>query len=79
MCFIVGDYVIVIKWVRGICLMYYVHALRPVVLGLGHIYIKQIPNAHVITNIYHFWHSKNQTAQLVYIVTDADFDGGRLF
>ena len=55
----------------------YVHALRAVVLGLGH--IKRIPNAHVITNIYHFWHSKNQTAELVYIVTDADFDGGRLF
>ena len=47
--------------------------------GTG-IYIRQISSAHVTTDIYHFEHSnKNHpnlktTAQLLYIVTDADYD-----
>ena len=48
------------------------------------IYIRQSTNACVITNMLHFWHSKicpnlKPTAQLAYIVTDADCDYGRLF
>ena len=48
------------------------------------IYIRQSTSACVITNMLHFWHSKTRpnlkaTAQLTYIVTDADCDYGRLF
>ena len=52
--------------------------------GLG-IYIRQIPSAHVISNIYHFWHSikicpnLQVTVQLLYIVTDAECNSGMLF
>ena len=46
--------------------------------------IKQSRSACVITNMLHFRHSKihlnlKATAQLAYIVTDADCDYGRLF
>ena len=53
-----GIYVIVIPWARGICLIYMPkpEGRRPE--GAG-IYIRQIPSAHVITNIFHFRHSKN--------------------
>ena len=49
------------------------------------IYIRQIPSAHVISNIYHFQHSikicpnLQATIQLLYIVTDAKCDSGMLF
>ena len=46
-------YVIVIPWARGICLIY-----MPKPEGTG-IYIRKIPSAYVITNIFHFRHSKN--------------------
>ena len=52
--------------------------------GTG-IYIRQIPSAHVISDIYHFQHyikiclNMKITAQLLYIVIDAKFDGGMLF
>ena len=62
--------------------------------GTG-IHIRQIPSAyvisahvisdHVISDIYHFRHSikiypnVKVTAWLLYIVTDAEFDGGMLF
>ena len=46
-------YVIVITWARGICLIY-----MPKPEGAD-IYIRKIPSAHVITNIFHFRHSKN--------------------
>ena len=48
-------------------------------------YIRQIPSAHVISNIYHFQHSikicpnMKVTSQLLYVVTDAEFGGGMLF
>ena len=59
----------------------YAQALGPAALGLGHIYIRQIPNAHVIANIYHFRHPKNlpKPEGNYSAVTDADFDSGRLF
>ena len=48
------------------------------------VYIRKSTSACVITNILHFQHSKNlpslkSTAQLAYIVTDADCDCGRYF
>ena len=52
--------------------------------GVG-IYIRQISSAHVITNIsttsgtLKIHPNLKETVQLVYIVTDADCDGGRLF
>ena len=51
-------FVIVIPWARGICLIYMPkpEGRRPE--GAG-IYIRKIPSAHVITNIFHFRHSKN--------------------
>ena len=51
-------YVIVIPWARGICLIYMPkpEGRRPE--GAG-IYIRKIPSAHVITNIFHFRHAKN--------------------
>ena len=41
-------------------------------------------SACVITNMLHFWYSKNLpnlkvNFQLTYIVTDADYDSGKLF
>ena len=44
-------YVIVITWAQGICLIY-----MPKPEGAG-IYIRQIPSAHVISDIYRFQHS----------------------
>ena len=48
------------------------------------VYIRQSTGTCVITNMLHFWHSKicpnlKLTAQLAYIVTDADCDSGRYF
>ena len=74
-----GIYVIVITWARGICLIY-----MPKPEGTG-MYIRQIPSAHVISNIHHFRHSikicpnLQVTVQLLYIVTDAECDSGMLF
>ena len=48
------------------------------------IYIRKIPSAHVISVIYHFRHSikifpsLQVAVQLLYIVTDVEFDGGML-
>ena len=63
----------------------YAHALRPVAQGVG-IYSRQISSAHVITNIISttsgtlkIHPNLKETAQLVYIVIDANCDGGRLF
>ena len=52
--------------------------------GTG-IYIRQISSAHVIADSYHFGHyNKNllnlkTTAQLLYIVKNADYDCGTFF
>ena len=47
-------------------------------------YIRQSTSACVITNMLHFWHSKNLpklegNIQLANIVTHADYDSGKLF
>ena len=46
------------------------------------IYIRQSTSVCVITNMLNFRHSKNLPkfeVQLAYIVTDADYDSGKLF
>ena len=47
-------------------------------------YIRQISSTHVISNIYPFQHSKSLPKpkgnhSTGFIVTDANFDGGKLF
>ena len=76
-------YVIVITWARGICLIYMPkpEGRRPEGAGL---YIRKIPSAHVITNIFHFRHSKNlpkltSIIRPLYIVTGTRCDCGARF
>ena len=48
------------------------------------VYIRQSTSACVITNMLYFRHSKicpnlKENVQLAYIVTDVDYDSGKLF
>ena len=75
-------YVIIYVWVitqaRVLCLIYTYDAKGEC------IFIRQSMSACVITNMWYFWNSTihlnlKATAQLAYIVTDADCDYGSLF
>ena len=67
-----------------LCLIY-THDARGHAAPSGEcIYIRQSTSACVITNVLHFRHSKNLpklegNVQLAHIVTDADYDSGKLF
>ena len=76
-------YVIVITWAQMICQIYMPKPEGHRPKGAG-IYIRQISSTHVISNIYHFQHSKNLpksegNCSTGFIVTDANFNGGKLF
>ena len=69
-------YVIVVTWARGICLICMPEGRRA-----EGIHIRQITSAHVTSNMYHFWYSKNLPkltafALPIYITMSIRFDYG---